>query len=304
MNSENTVYMKIDDGPTKMDDDAKTKVSSSEDSVKVAETIQVPQERKGFFGWFYSLFVRFDPAAVAFFMTSYANLGFVVFFQLMLKDYFKHYLLLGPSDLQMTMSMLFIPWSFKVVYGLMSDTIPIAGYKRRSYMMLNGLTGFICLQVIGGGFADGNQGLIVTLFVVFMGTYAFNDVLADSLICQESKKDLERGAEDLQSLTLGMVATCGMISGVLGAYTTEYLNPQWGLWCYSFFSLILAIAAYFTSEDKVLEDTTRWEHFKEQIGLLGGACKNSFIYKTCLFYIFSAAVVPRFPEYKYYYMLN
>lgn len=41
------------------------------------------------------------------------------------------------------------PWVIKPVYGFLSDTVPIFGYKRRSYLILCGLLGTsiaICLR--------------------------------------------------------------------------------------------------------------------------------------------------------------
>ena len=33
-------------------------------------------------------------------------------------------------------AVIFFPWAFKTVYGWLSDTLPIAGYRRRSYLMI------------------------------------------------------------------------------------------------------------------------------------------------------------------------
>ena len=37
------------------------------------------------------------------------------------------------------------PWVVKPLYGFLSDTLPIFGYRRRSYLIICGLLGIICL---------------------------------------------------------------------------------------------------------------------------------------------------------------
>jgi len=37
------------------------------------------------------------------------------------------------------MSIIHIPWSIKIVYGLLSDNVPIAGTNRKSYIILMGI---------------------------------------------------------------------------------------------------------------------------------------------------------------------
>lgn len=58
---------------------------------------------------------------------------------LAIKDYFKSYLLLEPSYMAQLHSIGGFPWSIKLVYGLLSDNVPIFGSKRRSYVIMMGL---------------------------------------------------------------------------------------------------------------------------------------------------------------------
>lgn len=42
---------------------------------------------------------------------------------LAVKDYYKEYLRLDPGEMQIYMSIISLPWTFKVIYGMISDNI-------------------------------------------------------------------------------------------------------------------------------------------------------------------------------------
>eukprot|EP00349_Pseudokeronopsis_sp_Brazil_P005995 CAMPEP_0202966060 /NCGR_PEP_ID=MMETSP1396-20130829/10288_1 /ASSEMBLY_ACC=CAM_ASM_000872 /TAXON_ID= /ORGANISM="Pseudokeronopsis sp., Strain Brazil" /LENGTH=61 /DNA_ID=CAMNT_0049689459 /DNA_START=113 /DNA_END=295 /DNA_ORIENTATION=+ len=61
-----------------------------------------------------------------------------------------------------------------------------------------------------------------------MAAFAFNDVLVDSIMCYEAKKDPVRGSEDLQSLGFAIHALCGVLAAIVGAFFTQYVHPKLG----------------------------------------------------------------------------
>jgi MFS family permease len=158
------------------------------------ETMEIPKvsskEGNGIVNWFKSFPNRFDHGFLFVYILNYTNLGFMTFLLLTIKDYGKEYLHCTPEQLQTTNSILAIPWSFKIIYGLLSDTFPINGYKRKNYITLNSIIGFLSVIVlIPNGYFDNLFWVNVFLFI-YMSTFAFNDILADSLMVIQSKKDL------------------------------------------------------------------------------------------------------------------
>ncbi len=105
------------------------------------------------------------------------------------------------------------------MYGLLSDNFPIAGYKRKYYLMMNGFLGFLALSFI---FPDQmtSISLITICLCLNMATAASTDVLSDSLSVVEAKKDKDRGSEDLQTLSFGTYSIFGIIGAILGAVFT------------------------------------------------------------------------------------
>jgi hypothetical protein len=55
------------------------------------------------------------------------------------QDLFKNYLMLDPGQMAIYISMIHIPWSIKILYGLISDNVPLFGTKRKSYIIIMGI---------------------------------------------------------------------------------------------------------------------------------------------------------------------
>jgi BT1 family len=78
-----------------------------------------------------------------------------------------------------------LPWLLKPVYGFVSDTFPLFGYRRRSYLVLCGIIGSLawgtlCVSHPGASLAT------VLLIVGSAGT-ACSDVVVDSIVVEASR---------------------------------------------------------------------------------------------------------------------
>lgn len=54
-------------------------------------------------------------------------------------DLFKTRYGLEPAQTQEMMSLIILPWTPKLLYGIISDTFPLFGSRKRSYIILMGL---------------------------------------------------------------------------------------------------------------------------------------------------------------------
>lgn len=64
---------------------------------------------------------------------------------LSVNDLFKAYLHLEPSETQFLNAIIAFPWAIKLVYGILSDSVPFYGSRKRSYYILNSVLAVICL---------------------------------------------------------------------------------------------------------------------------------------------------------------
>lgn len=67
---------------------------------------------------------------------QYFNQGTKILVSLASSDLFKAYYKLEPGHVQSIMAFIAIPWSTKIVYGLISDNFPICGSRRKSYLVI------------------------------------------------------------------------------------------------------------------------------------------------------------------------
>jgi len=80
------------------------------------------------------------------------------------------------------MSLIHIPWSIKIVYGLISDNVPIAGTRRKSYIILMGFTQFFALM--GIFFLNEASAMSVAILLTLAAmSEAFVNVVADAIMC-------------------------------------------------------------------------------------------------------------------------
>jgi hypothetical protein len=64
----------------------------------------------------------------------------------------KDELHLGPAELSALTGIFTLPWTIKPLYGFLSDGFPLFGYRRRSYLLLAGLTGCLSYSLVGHQF--------------------------------------------------------------------------------------------------------------------------------------------------------
>ena len=64
-------------------------------------------------------------------------------------DMFKTHFELEPGQMQSIHATVALPWSFKIVYGLISDNVPICGSRRKSYLIIFSFLQFISMIVLG-----------------------------------------------------------------------------------------------------------------------------------------------------------
>ena len=132
----------------------------------------------------------------------------------------KENLALSPAELASIGVWLALPWTVKMVFGELVDTIPIFGSQRRSYIMIGAsctATGLIILAGAAGQwltFLPPHQLYVLGAMLIVLGT-VIQDVVADAMSTEVVPRvDVEgkpRPDEDVRA-DLGMVQVLGRIS--------------------------------------------------------------------------------------------
>jgi MFS family permease len=102
-----------------------------------------------------------------------------------------------PAEVQGLIAAITLTWFPKLLYGIISDTFPIMGSRRKSYCVL--LSGVMIIGACMNIFIE-NEESHSTLFLgtaIMLFCLGFMDVVVDGLIINQQKIDPVHGSEDL-----------------------------------------------------------------------------------------------------------
>jgi len=130
---------------------------------------------------------------------------------------------LGWSIEQITTiaSLASLPWIFKIVYGYFSDSFPLFGVRRKSYLLVYlfcSIAGWVALAVWG----KQPSAVLVSLWIANLG-FAGTDVITDGLIVEKSDREWSRL---YQSLAWGFRSLGAVATGMLGGWLMSHVEPQ------------------------------------------------------------------------------
>jgi len=84
------------------------------------------------------------------------------------------------------MSIIHIPWSFKILYGLISDNVPLCGLRRKPWLIIMGLIQFVTLFSIF--LFEYDDPLVVALVLATASlSEAFTNVVSDAIMVIQSR---------------------------------------------------------------------------------------------------------------------
>jgi Na+/melibiose symporter-like transporter len=118
-----------------------------------------------------------------------------------------------------------LPWSLKLVFGFLSDTVPIAGLHRKPYLILGSLLysgSFIFYAVMG------KHDVFLLATCIFLGTIGLiaMDVMADTMCVQRSKFEPEETKGQMQASCYSIRFGGSLVGAIMGA--TLCNRDSWG----------------------------------------------------------------------------
>jgi MFS family permease len=113
------------------------------------------------------------------------------------------------------------PWLLKILYGLISDTFPLFGFRRKSYLMLCSVVsavGWISLVFM----PPEKHWILMSLMLTNFG-FAATDVITDGLIVEHSTGI---SSPIYQAIAWGSRSFGAVMSGFLGGWLAAHWAPQ------------------------------------------------------------------------------
>ncbi|CAL9110867.1 unnamed protein product [Musa textilis] len=124
--------------------------------------------------------------------------------------YWKDVQMVQPSAAQVYHGIISIPWIVKPLWGLLTDVLPMAGYRRRPYFILSGFLGIISMLTLA---LHSKLHVVFALLAITAGStsVAIADVTIDACVAQNSIIHPFL-ASDMQSLC-GLSSSIGRLLG-------------------------------------------------------------------------------------------
>lgn len=142
--------------------------------------------------------------------------------------------------MQILTSIINLPWSLKVFYGLIADNVPICGSKRRVYIAINGFLQFVFLLALVPDLI--NEKHIITFFLtLYAVNVAFNDAIIDALMVMQARRDPIHGSQDLNSYSWVWLAFGGITGSISAGFLTQYLNPHTSFFICGLLGLLISV---------------------------------------------------------------
>lgn len=156
--------------------------------------------------------------------------------------FFKEELGLDPAQTTEYRAVLTIPWVIKPLYGLVTDFLPLLGYRRKTWLVLTNLLAVSGLLWLSGVVAPG--AIILAMVLTAFGTAA-SDVIIDAVMVENGKRTgLTAEFQSVQWLWMNLAS---IVSSLLGGYLCTVLKPATALHTAALITALAPLAVLFAS---------------------------------------------------------
>lgn len=150
-------------------------------------------------------------------------------------------------------ALLWVPWTIKPIYGLISDFLPLAGYHRKSYLIAASAITALCFLIAAGAVTNQSEsqaGSAFTLLLLLLPAtigVAFSDVVVDALMVEKGQPHGLTGR--FQAVQWGALYGATILAGSLGGFLSQQPRQRIAfLICGGMTLITLALCASTVSE--------------------------------------------------------
>lgn len=185
---------------------------------------------------------------MAYFAQALAQAGGLI--QQPLNNYLKQGLGFNAAQVADFLAILTLPWMIKPLYGLVSDYIPLFGYRRRTWLMLVNLLaagGFLWLSGLR------QSGLIAAALVMTAVGTAASDVIIDALMVENGERTGQTAR--FQGVQWIWFKVAAILTALGGGFLTQTFAPERALSLAALITLlapvsVLLAATFIVREEK------------------------------------------------------
>ncbi|ONM27711.1 Biopterin transport-related protein BT1 [Zea mays] len=176
--------------------------------------------------------------------------------------YLKDDLHLDPAETAVVSGFSSLPWLIKPLYGFISDSIPLFGYRRRSYLFLSGLLGALSWSlmatVVSSKYSAASSILLGSLSVAFSDVVSANRIfysqvilVVDSMVVERARGESQSTSGSLQSLCWGSSAFGGIVSAYFSGSLVDTYGVRFVFGVTAFLPLMTSAVAVLVNEHRI-----------------------------------------------------
>jgi len=160
-----------------------------------------------------------------------------------------------------------LPWIIKPLWGMISDNIPLFGYRRKSYLLVGGLLAALCFFALSTFSISAYTGVTILLIASLCG--AFNSVIGEALIVESAQNNNERTditeadrqseASNNVSFFFGVKSVGVLISAYTGGWLLGYVSKYTVFYITMMFPLIAGLSSWLLPERRISNSNTQRE---------------------------------------------
>ena len=250
----------------------------------------------------------YDRAFLVMLILQYINTSTRLSSRLVVNYIFQVYHKLEPDYVQALGTYIALPWTLKLLYGMICDSVPLCGSRKKSYIIVLSLVQFFCAVAIAW-YAKKDYKMVVLFNIIMTFSQGFMDVVIDGTMVSQSKLKPKGGSTELQIVSWGSVIFGGIIFIIMFGNLLDKERPGWCFLIIAILALIIFIQSFWLSMD--LEDDNKdfmALPFNERISSMCKQLKVGFgiraLQKTLFVVILINLLTPKFESYWYIYIIN
>lgn len=197
--------------------------------------------------------------------------------------YYKDVLRVQPAAAQFYQGIAGTPWIVKPLWGLLTDVVPVAGYRRRPYFLLAGVIGVSSMLMLSLQSNLGIVAAIVALTAQNTGA-AMADVTLDALVAQNSITNPPL-ASDMQSLC-GFSSSVGSLIGFsISGLLVHLMGARRALGLLSIPSALVFSSGILLKESRTTDFDYKQVHKKayKVVRSMGATMKCPEVWRPCVY---------------------
>src|SRR5262249_35879746 len=204
----------------------------------------------------------------------------------------------GAAETATFFALIGVAWTVKPLYGLLSDLVPLLGYRRRSYLVV--MTAMASVGwIVLGLLPEYAWGPTVTILGLTGLGCVFPDVLCDAVMVEEGKARGLTGR--FQSIQWTALYGASLLAGVGGGYLSAHVSYSRAFLLVALFPAVsLAVSAWAVRDAPTRFDRTT---VRETVAALSTGLRSGPLWRAAAF-IFLWNFSPSFGVPLDYYMVD